>query len=274
MRHDKSRTMTANFVNNSLLLRATLSVVIVTLLAIGTKAQSGYIYPNGGTNVWQDMMIQTSRHNIEMLRTMANNALGASIAKKAGERQTRTVSRAGSRKLSDKVKSGAAGRGATRGGASSRRGTTRFVSTAAPLAPARLAAELGRTPAERLQVERALAAMLATSKQMMERAGLAVDDVASGAQYAVLVGYRVRDEQEWEEVVGRADVRQALVRAAERARELSDAEDVEKQEEFERSVLVASVALGSYEEGRRRGDERMVEQAKRLAEATLARWTR
>ncbi|WP_376793977.1 hypothetical protein, partial [Thermogemmatispora sp.] len=68
---------------------------------------------------------------------------------------------ASGKKLSDKVKSSAAGRGAGRSGASPRRGTTRFVSTAAPLAPARLAAELGRTPAERLQVERALAAMLA-----------------------------------------------------------------------------------------------------------------
>lgn len=49
------------------------------------------------------------------------------------------------RRLSDKVKRGA-GRGATRGSGAVRRGTTRFVSTAAPLMPARLAAELGRTP--------------------------------------------------------------------------------------------------------------------------------
>ncbi|WP_376793978.1 DUF6683 family protein [Thermogemmatispora sp.] len=247
-----------------------IAVIAMTFLtAISTKVMAqglGYNPWNPGVyNPWPDIWMRNAVINGEILKRRDG---GASNGK------SRTVSRAGSRKLSDKVKSGAAGRGARRGGASPRRGTTRFVSTAAPLAPARLAAELGRTPAERLQVERALAAMLATSKQMMERAGLAVDDVASGAQYAVLVGYRVRDEQEWGEVVRRADVQQALVRATERARELSDAEDMEKQEEFERSVLVASVALGSYEEGRRRGDERLVEQAKRLAEAALARWTR
>ena len=178
------------------------------------------------------------------------------------------------RRLSDKVKRGA-GRGATRGSGAVRRGTTRFVSTAAPLMPARLAAELGRTPEERLQLERALSQMLAMSKRMMAEAGLAVDDVASGAQFAVLIGYRVRDEQEWSELVRRDDVQAAMVRAREvAAAELSGAEDERKQEEFERSVLMASVALGSYETGRRSGDERLVGQAKQLAAATLARWVR
>ena len=242
--------------------------LVVTILFAFTATGQVTINPDINFNMTQIVTSHIIREN--MFKQMRERSARSSATKSSGS--DKRV--AGSRSLSDKVKRGA-GRGATRGSGAVRRGTTRFVSTAAPLMPARLAAELGRTPEERLQLERALSQMLAMSKRMMAEAGLAVDDVASGAQFAVLIGYRVRDEQEWSELVRRDDVQAAMVRAREvAAAELSGAEDERKQEEFERSVLMASVALGSYETGRRSGDERLVGQAKQLAAATLARWVR
>lgn len=236
------------------------------------------VFPSTSSDVAAQMVFNPwpsiYQRNVIVYGYLNKLALEEALRKKAGKNRTGVNRVNTSRTLSDKVKRGA-GRGATRGSGAVRRGTTRFVSTAAPLMPARLAAELGRTPEERLQLERALSQMLAMSKRMMAEAGLAVDDVASGAQFAVLIGYRVRDEQEWSELVRRDDVQAAMVRAREvAAAELSGAEDERKQEEFERSVLMASVALGSYETGRRSGDERLVGQAKQLAAATLARWVR
>jgi len=148
-------------------------------------------------------------------------------------------------------------------------GATTFRPVAASLMPSQLARGLAKTPAQRADLERFFAKLLDAYTDILREKGVAPNDVARAASYAIANSYSVfRDGEDLSarQMDGlRAQVREALAGDEEFQR----LDDRQRQELYEGYAIIGMYVFSMHDAAVRAGDRELTAKLRDLARAQL-----
>lgn len=149
-------------------------------------------------------------------------------------------------------------------------GATTFRPVASSLMPAQLARGLAKTPAQRADLEQFFGKMLDAYRDILREKGVAPNDVARAASYAIANSYSVFHEGadlSARQMDGlRAQVREALAEDEEFQR----LDDRQRQELYEGYAIIGMYVFSMHDAAARAGDRELATKLRALAQAQLA----